>query len=118
MHVGKKIKAWRNERGLTQVELAAKANISRSYLAGVETGQYNPSLDTLDAIALALDITSAFILNDDVKEKGLTASIYDDHEPDVSDIDLRIHERWAMLTEQEQESFLAQIDAVLKLRGE
>ena len=116
MEIGKKIRAWRDERGLTQIELAAKANISRSYLAGVEIGKYNPSLDTLESIASALGLTSAFLMQDSEKV-GLTVSIYDDYKLD-NEVDALILEKWGQLTEQEKQSFLAQIDAVLKLRGQ
>jgi transcriptional regulator with XRE-family HTH domain len=36
--------------------LARKANMSRSYLADVERDRYNPSVDTLKAIAGALNV--------------------------------------------------------------
>ena len=43
--IGKKISAWRKERGFTQAQLAEKSNISRSYLAGVENGISNQQQD-------------------------------------------------------------------------
>lgn len=55
MQVGKRIKSVRNGSGLTQKELAMRANMSRSYLADVESDRYNPSLDTLVKIADALN---------------------------------------------------------------
>ena len=64
MDIGKRIRFWRNERGLTQLRLAEKANISRSYLAGVEAGNYNPSLDTLNSIAAALNMNPSELLGD------------------------------------------------------
>lgn len=41
---------------LTQLELAVKAKVHRSYLASVETGERNISLDSLEKIIKALDI--------------------------------------------------------------
>ena len=64
MSIGKEIKALRKQRGLTQVELADRANISRSYLAGVEGDRYNPSVDTLQKIASALGTTSGVLLGE------------------------------------------------------
>ena len=58
MKTGKFIKAERKAKGLTQKELAEKANISRSYLADLEQDRYNPSLDTLFEIATALGISA------------------------------------------------------------
>ena len=43
--------------GLSQEKLALKAEIDRTYLAGVEQGKRNPSLRSLEKILLALDIS-------------------------------------------------------------
>lgn len=56
MSLGANIKRFRKLRGLTQEKLAKKANMSRSYLADVERDRYNPSVDTLRAIAGALNV--------------------------------------------------------------
>ena len=47
MSIGGKIKDLRKERKLTQVELAKKSNISRSYLTDIENDRYNPSIETI-----------------------------------------------------------------------
>ena len=60
--IGNKIKDWRKLSKLTQVELAKKANISRSYLADIEKNRYNASVDTLKAIANGLNVTLSDIL--------------------------------------------------------
>lgn len=57
MKLGTKIKDRRKEMGYTQVALAKKANISRTYLSDVENDRYNPSLETLYDICKALDTT-------------------------------------------------------------
>lgn len=56
MNIGNKIKDLRKSNKMTQLELAAKSNISRSYLADIERNRYNASLDTLKAIATALNV--------------------------------------------------------------
>ena len=56
MDIGSKIKEYRNKENLTQMELANKSNISRSYLADVEKNRYNASVETLIAISKALNI--------------------------------------------------------------
>lgn len=78
MTVGLKIKSLRKEHKLTQSQLAAKANLSRSYLADIERNRYNPSLSTLESIAGALGVQVADILvytnkevPDDYKEKDI-----------------------------------------------
>lgn len=57
MKLGDKIKLLRKEKGFTQKELAAAANISRSYLADLEGNRYNPSMDVAESIAKALGVT-------------------------------------------------------------
>lgn len=53
--VGKRIKRLRNEKELSQEKLALKAEIDRTYLAGVEQGKRNLSIKSLEKIVLALD---------------------------------------------------------------
>jgi len=55
--VGKRIKQIRNEKGLSQEKLALKAELDRTYLAGVEQGKRNPSLKSLEKIVCALEIS-------------------------------------------------------------
>lgn len=50
------IRKFRNERGLTQTELASKIGVSRSTIAKYETGERIPSLLTLKKIADYLKI--------------------------------------------------------------
>lgn len=64
MNIGSKIKEYRNNRGLTQVELATKANISRSYLSDVENNRYNASVETLTSIAQALTVPVSALLEE------------------------------------------------------
>lgn len=54
--IGENIRILRRMRKLTQVELAEKTNLSRSYLADIERGRYNPSIETLNTIAKALNV--------------------------------------------------------------
>ncbi len=51
------IKAWREYLGLTQDELAAKANLKKPALARLEKSDANPRKSTLKKIADALEIT-------------------------------------------------------------
>lgn len=56
MDIGTHIKELRKKKKMTQIGLAAAAEISRSYLADVEAGRYNPSLETLSKLAQALGV--------------------------------------------------------------
>ena len=54
--IGSRIQILRMRKKLTQVELAKLAKVHRSYLAAVETGDRNISLESLDKIIHALDM--------------------------------------------------------------
>ena len=56
-NVGQRVKEIRNEQGLSQEKLALKADIDRTYLAGVELGKRNLSIKSLDKILRALDVS-------------------------------------------------------------
>lgn len=53
--VGKRIRELRNEKELSQEKLALKADIDRTYLAGVEQGKRNLSIKSLEKIVIALE---------------------------------------------------------------
>lgn len=55
--VGMRIRELRNEQGISQEKLALKADIDRTYLAGVELGKRNPSVKSLEKILQALDVS-------------------------------------------------------------
>lgn len=73
MSIGNKIKDLRKLNKLTQVELAKKANISRSYLADIEKDRYNASVDTLKALANGLNVKLSDILDETPNESILNA---------------------------------------------
>ena len=54
--IGLNILHYRKEQGLTQIQLAEKCNISRTYMQKIETAATTCSLDTLIDIAESLKI--------------------------------------------------------------
>jgi transcriptional regulator with XRE-family HTH domain len=52
--LGVRIKAMRQERGLSQENLAFEAGLDRSYIGGVERGERNITFRSLALIAKAL----------------------------------------------------------------
>lgn len=56
---GGRVRARREELGLTQEALAYRAGINRTYIGSLESGQRNPSLDTIARLARALGIDAA-----------------------------------------------------------
>jgi transcriptional regulator with XRE-family HTH domain len=57
-----KIKALREERGLSQERLAAKAGLSREHLTRLEAGRHDPTFGTLSRLAKALKVKEAELL--------------------------------------------------------
>lgn len=70
MSIGDNIKRLRKEQKLTQIELAKKAQISRSYLADVENDRYNASVETLKSIAAALDCNISDLMGNDSNKES------------------------------------------------
>ena len=60
---GKRIRDLRQQQGLTQTDLAQKAQISRGYLAQIEAGQRRISLHLACNIALSLQVSVSDLLN-------------------------------------------------------
>ena len=59
---------WQRKRiGLSQEELAFKANIDRTFVSKIERGNANPSLKTLLAIANVLDVPFIQLLTSEEK---------------------------------------------------
>ena len=56
---GQHVRRLRNQRGVTQEEVAHRAGVHVTYLSGIERGLRNPSLKNLRAIALAMDVPMA-----------------------------------------------------------
>lgn len=53
--VGLNLQALRKAKGLSQEELAHRADIHQTYLSGVERGRRNPSVMVLARLAAAMD---------------------------------------------------------------
>ena len=86
MSIGSRIKDLRKTRGLTQILLAQKASISRSYLADIEGDRYNPSVETLKSIALALHVDPAYFVTTDTSASSIDETFALSSESDYSDL--------------------------------
>jgi transcriptional regulator with XRE-family HTH domain len=60
--IGKKVKAVRESKKLTQAEVAEKAGVSVNYYARLERGEVNPSSEIIGKIAKAFGVKSSSIL--------------------------------------------------------
>lgn len=57
--IGKRIKAIREQKAMSQKDLAYSADLDRSYIASVENGARNISIVNIEKITKALHITLA-----------------------------------------------------------
>ena len=62
--LGGRVRAWRARRGMTRKQLAADSGLSERFLADVESGKGNVSINSLEAAARALNITLLDLLQD------------------------------------------------------
>ena len=59
---GAKVRALRNSQGLSQEDLAQKAELHRTYIGGIERGERNISLINIEKLAIALNVTIEAIM--------------------------------------------------------
>ena len=53
---GEKLRRLRTEREISQEELAARAELHRTYVSSVERGLRNVTIETIEKLALALKL--------------------------------------------------------------
>ena len=106
-HVGTNIRSLRDERDLSQQDLADLAGVSRRTIAALETGQVNISLAKLDTIVSAPEHKEHAVVNalawqgkDEESKATLLASV-----PSRSQVELWI---WSLAV---GESYVAEADA-------
>jgi len=66
--LGEVIRDLRQEAGLSQVVFGEKCGFYQTYLSRIENGSANPTINAIEVIADALDV-SIFELMDEVKER-------------------------------------------------
>ncbi len=62
--LGGRVRAWRARRGMTRKALASDSGLSERFLADVESGKGNVSINSLEAAARALNISILELLQD------------------------------------------------------
>jgi transcriptional regulator with XRE-family HTH domain len=58
----KNLRAARQQKGLSQEELAHRADLDRTYISSLERNVYNPTIDVVARLADALEIEAASLL--------------------------------------------------------
>ena len=64
--VGRQVRRWRTERGMTLANVAERADLNVGYLSQIENDKASPSLACLGAIGDALDVPLAWFFLDEV----------------------------------------------------
>lgn len=75
IEVGKRVKQYRENAGLTQNALATRAGVAPSYIPDIEKGKKCPTVQTLGYICFGLGITLAEFFRDSDEQKELNSTI-------------------------------------------
>jgi transcriptional regulator with XRE-family HTH domain len=110
--LGKKIAALRQQRGLTQAQLADALGVRQQVVAYYEKRAENPSLELIQRLAKFFDVDPRDLIDDAVKE--LKPARKKPGPP--SELELRL-ERLRTLPRSKQELILAILDAALEQAG-
>ncbi len=69
MNIGKAIKTARNNKGLSQLNLALVIGNDSAYISRIENNQTEPTLRTIVKLAKALDMPPIELLEEILKDK-------------------------------------------------
>ena len=61
---GQRIRTLRNERDLSQEQLAELSGLDRTYISGIERGLRNVALRNIEALAKALEVPMSVLFED------------------------------------------------------
>lgn len=79
LSLGNRIKSAREKMGITQEELAGDVGISRAAVARYESGEIEPKIKNLIAIATRLNVTTDYLLGIEIRQKEpLTKNMSDE----------------------------------------
>lgn len=105
--VGIKLRTIREERGLSQRELAKHAGISTNAVSLIERDENSPSVSTLQSLATALQVKMSYFFDD--FEPTQVLHVKAEHRPTISSKGVRIEGLDGKLNYQELEPFLVSL---------
>ena len=87
MTIGEKIKILRQQKGLTQKQLGDLCGMADSAIRRYESGRANPKIETLEKIAIALDISidDLSIQKKGILDKFIDILKLDDYDDEILD---------------------------------
>jgi len=83
---GALVRTSRNRLGISQEELAGRAGLHRTYVADIERGARNPSLESIEKLAAALEMTMAGLFtpsNEQSESEGVDVLMVEDDPRDI-----------------------------------
>jgi CheY-like chemotaxis protein len=91
--LGEAIRKKRSSLGISQEELAARAGLHRTYVSDVERGARNPSLDSVEKLARALELSLPALLERAGHEQTLVEILLVEDEPDDVELTMLAFEK-------------------------
>jgi len=107
--LGSRLRALRNERGLSQRELANQARISANSVSLIERDENSPSVSTLQNLAGALNVKMSYFFDEDVRKNVLHVKA--ENRPTITSRGASIAGIGEHLQGQEMEPFFVSLDA-------
>ncbi|GAA1469211.1 XRE family transcriptional regulator [Microbacterium thalassium] len=62
--VGRNVKRYRHERGMSMAALGERAGLAKQTIASIESGQGNPTIDTVERLASSLGVSARALLTE------------------------------------------------------
>jgi transcriptional regulator with XRE-family HTH domain len=73
--IGQIIKSKREEKGLSQDQLAQRLDVTKSTISSYETGQRRPTIDRVKILASVLEVDQSDLLDVDVPNDSLNLAL-------------------------------------------
>ncbi len=67
--LARNLRALRLARGWSQEKMAERCGLHRTYVGAIERGERNVTLETLNALALALGVSAAELITDSHRKR-------------------------------------------------
>lgn len=106
--IGLKLRSLREERGLSQRQLAKAAGVSANAISLIERDENSPSVATLQSLAMALNVKMGYFFDDEMDYSVL--HIKAQERPSLTSKGVRIEGLGENLSGQEIEPFLVSLE--------
>lgn len=91
--LGNAIKSTRSALGISQEELAARAGLHRTYVSDIERGARNPSLESVEKLARALELSLPMLLERAGHDQALVEILLVEDNPQDVELTTRAFEK-------------------------